>query len=389
MLSPWEEAGNQIPYRGNLKWLVPRTILFTLHGSRAYGTERPDSDWDYRGVAVAPIDYRDGLLRFAQAESKNHRLKQDKEPNEVNEEIEIAGDDAALDYVIYDLRKFISLATQCNPSILDILWAEDESVLVSTEAGTILRANKDLFLSRRVVHTYRGYAMSQLKRILRHRAWLLNPLKKQPERSDFGLPNKTLIPADQRAAAEAQTKKVVDGWEIDFGDLLEASKLHIQEQIENYLTELAIGTDEKYRAAGRLLGFEDNFIHLLEHERAYRQAQNNWKSYNHWVATRNPARAALEAKYGFDCKHASHLIRLLRMCREVLTEGVLRVRRPDAEELRGIINGAWSFDQLIAWATLQDQELLEISKTSQLPKNPPRAKINELCVYLHSLLPNK
>ena len=29
----------RIPYSGNLEWLVPRTILFTLFGSRAYGTD--------------------------------------------------------------------------------------------------------------------------------------------------------------------------------------------------------------------------------------------------------------------------------------------------------------------------------------------------------------
>jgi len=44
----------------------------------------------------------------------------------------------------------------------------------------------------------------------------------------------------------------------------------------------------------------------------------------------------LEAKFGFDTKHAMHLIRLLRMAREILETGVVHVKRPDAEELSAI-----------------------------------------------------
>ena len=58
----------EIPYTGNLKWLKERTILWVVHGSRCYGTNRPDSDYDFKGVCVPPRAYRDGFLNhFEQA----------------------------------------------------------------------------------------------------------------------------------------------------------------------------------------------------------------------------------------------------------------------------------------------------------------------------------
>ena len=77
-----------------------------------------------------------------------------------------------------------------------------------------------------------------------------------------------------------------------------------------------------------------------------------------------------------------HLVRLLRMCREILTEGVVRVKRPDAAELREIRNGAWSYDRLIEWAKGEDAALEAVYKTSTLPREPDRAAIDALCVAL-------
>ena len=77
-----------------------------------------------------------------------------------------------------------------------------------------------------------------------------------------------------------------------------------------------------------------------------------------------------------------HLVRLMTMCREILEEGVIRTRRPDAEFLLSIRNGAWSYDQLAAWAERQDSELTTLMSTSKLPKTPDRKKIDKLCVEM-------
>lgn len=345
-----------IPYNGNLDWLSRRTILYVVHGSRAYGTFRETSDYDYKGVTVPPRRYRDGFIHhFEQAEIK--------EP----------------DAVIYGLQKFMALATDCNPNIIEVLWVEEKGRLICTPAGQLLVDNRANFLSQKAVYTFRGYAMAQLKRIRTHKKWLLDPPDHQPTRAEFNLPQRTLIPADQLEAAMAEVQKKLDGWEIDFGELLDSEVLHIQEQLHRYLAELDIGTDEKFQAAARLIGYDENFLVLLDRERHYAAAQRNWVQYQEWKATRNVARAALEAQHGYDTKHGMHLVRLLRMCREILTEGIVRVNRPDAAELKAIRDGAWDYERLIAWAEEQDSELLEVAKTSPLPKSPDRVALDQLC----------
>lgn len=61
--------------------------------------------------------------------------------------------------------------------------------------------------------------------------------------------------------------------------------------------------------------------------------------YQSWRANRHPERAALEALHGYDTKHAAHLLRLYRMGIEILSEQVVRVRRPDAAWLREVLGG--------------------------------------------------
>jgi hypothetical protein len=96
-----------------------------------------------------------------------------------------------------------------------------------------------------------------------------------------------------------------------------------------------------------------------------------------------PNRAALEEKFGYDTKHAYHLVRLIRMCRETLLTGKVIVKRPDREELLSIRNGAWTYDQLIEFADSEEKSLSEIYNSSNvLPKTPDRNKIEQLCVEL-------
>lgn len=137
--------------------------------------------------------------------------------------------------------------------------------------------------------------------------------------------------------------------------------------------------DERFRAAGRLLGYEENFLVLLDNERRYRAARATWKQFNSWKRNRNPARAAMDAEFGYDGKHALHLVRLLRMCREILTEGRVDVRRPDAGELLGLVRGEWSYDKLMAWADEQDRELVELARHSDLPQRPDHEALDALC----------
>ena len=61
-------------------------------------------------------------------------------------------------------------------------------------------------------------------------------------------------------------------------------------------------------------------------------------------------RKNLVEKYGYDCKNAAHLIRLLRMGTEFLIDGQLYVLRHDASQLLEIKRGEWTLDQVMAEA---------------------------------------
>jgi hypothetical protein len=85
---------------------------------------------------------------------------------------------------------------------------------------------------------------------------------------------------------------------------------------------------------------------------------------------------------GFDGKHAAHLVRLMRMCREILETGAVIVKRPDRDELLAIRNGAWSYEQLMQWSEQEDRVLEEVMARSSLPNTPDSHTLDALCMSL-------
>lgn len=57
-------------------------------------------------------------------------------------------------------------------------------------------------------------------------------------------------------------------------------------------------------------------------------------------------RKQLVVEHGYDTKNAAHLVRLLRMGIEALTEGHIYVFRHDAEEIKSIKRGEWTLQQI-------------------------------------------
>lgn len=100
---------------------------------------------------------------------------------------------------------------------------------------------------------------------------------------------------------------------------------------------------------------------------------------NEILITRRNGKIAIQG----NTKHAYHLVRLIRMCREVLTTGKVIVKRPDREELLSIRNGAWSYEKLIEFAESEDDKLNELyHSTNVLPKIPNKEKLDQLCIKL-------
>ena len=364
--------------------LSEHTILLTVGGSRAYGIHHAGSDVDVKGVAIPPARYFHGFLEsFDQCDDAGPiQIFLDR----LNAREQAICAETKLEGVVYGLRKFARLCADSNPNLLETLFCRDDELRVCTPLGEKLRENARLFLSAKARHTFAGYATSQLRRIKGHRRWLLHPPKIKPTREGYGLPQRTLIPADQLMAAEAGIIKKMDEWEVDYGALDRSSVIHIQSQIGRFLAEIMETTDARWRCASRMIGYDENFMALLDRERRYKSAMREWQQYQSWKKNRNPARAKLESEYGFDVKHGAHLIRLLRMGREILTTGQVNVWRGDidAEELIAIRRGQWSYEKLVEEAEAENAHLEEIwcERSYVVPKTPDKEALDRLVVEL-------
>jgi predicted nucleotidyltransferase len=297
-----------------------RTILLVKHGSHAYGTNIEGSDEDFKGVCIKPKECYFGFMqKFEQHEHMGSKSD-------------------GVDKVIYSLEKFASLAAECNPNIIEVLHVDESDVLNMDEFGEQLRSIKDDFLSKKAKFTFAGYAHAQLHRIKTHRAWLLNPPKSVPDRKDFGLLDSTIVSKSELGAF-------------------------------NSMNDQGCADD-----------LPKSVVSLFVKEKAYQAAKTHYDQYINWVKTRNPARAEFEAKFGFDVKHGMHLIRLMRMCKEILVTGKVQVKRPDREELLAIRHGKRSYDDLVGEAEQLEAECDALYETSILPRESNRTKINSVIV---------
>jgi len=347
----------------HLSWMRDNTIFITTHGSRAYGTNRPDSDWDYKGVCIPPKQYYlSNQHKFEQA------ILQNPDP----------------DAVIYDLRKFMFLASQANPNVLEVLFTDPSDHILVSPVGQILLDNKEKFLSKRVKFTFQGYSYSQAKRMDLHRRYYLDPPKAPPTRKELGLPEQTLIPQDQLLATQAMIQKELDRLNFDFMENLdESNKIEIQNTMTEMLAEFKISKDDQWLSAAKKIGLDDNFIYLMQKEREYTGKKREWDHYQDWKKNRNAARAADEEKYGFDLKNAYQVYRLSVMSREMLETGKVLVKRPDREVLLEIRAGKWSYEQLMEAVDKENKKVDELYKTSNvLPNKPDLNAIDNLCMEL-------
>ncbi|MDY3553454.1 nucleotidyltransferase domain-containing protein [Gemmata sp. JC717] len=117
-------------------FVVYRVVL----GSRAFGLATESSDEDRRGVFLPPADWHWSLT---------------KPP----EQVEFFGD--GVEETDWEIEKFVRLALQANPNILETLWSP--VVLHADETGEELRRVRTAFLSKHLYRTYSGYVLSQFR----------------------------------------------------------------------------------------------------------------------------------------------------------------------------------------------------------------------------------
>lgn len=134
-------SGKEYNFLRENRHLGDNIILLGLGGSHAYGTETDTSDLDIRGCA---LNSREEIL--------------------CGENFEQVIDNAT-DTTIYSFRKLIHLLTDCNPNTIEILGLKPEHYLYLSDIGKQLLDNRKMFLSRKAVKSFGGYATAQFHRL--------------------------------------------------------------------------------------------------------------------------------------------------------------------------------------------------------------------------------
>lgn len=244
------------------------------------------------------------------------------------------------DCVFYELKKFIGLLLNCNPNVLSLLWLKPNQVIYESRLGERLRENRDIFVTKKAYHSFSGYGHDQFKR---------------------------MVSFNQEAQA-------------------------LMAQLEEQLTSLGIDPDSTNdgHSLRRLDGapFVGATTEMMAVVKQYRGERRRYYSGGYM----GQKRRELVRRVGYDAKNAAHLIRLLRMGIEFLTEGNLHVERADAAELLDIKRGGWPLERVKVEAARLFHLAQEAYVRSTLPPEPDRNRAERLCVQLiseyHSMSPN-
>lgn len=333
------------------KEVLMRENLLVKHlaGSHAYGTNLPTSDIDYRGVFCA--DKINICTPFYPI----------KEVEDSNEE----------DTKLFELSHFMKLCLDCNPNVIETLWVDTQDIVYAHPAYWILRQYAPDLLSTKIAYTTVGYANSQLKRIKGHNKWINNP---QPEQSPQMVDYVSMIQHFPKQPLQLPTmppdfnlRDLVNGWRlIPFGK--DTYGIYRAAGYTPYNKTTGALNDDYTEETRSSLGVPEYIIKFNSQE--YDAAKMQHQQYWDWKKNRNIKRSELEEKYGFDTKHAMHLVRLLRMGVEALEQGIIFVKRPDAKELLEIRNGAWTYEQILEYGDMMQAKIDQLLTTTSLRKKP-------------------
>ena len=306
-------------------------ILIGLGGSYAYGTNTENSDLDIRGCAL---------------NTKEEILTNKNFEQFVNEET---------DTTIYSFNKLVSLLSNSNPNTIEIMGLKPEHYLYIHPIGQELLNNAHLFLSKRAVHSFGGYANQQLRRM----ELLCNRNVSQSQKEQFILNTINNAMYDIKLAYQ------------DFTD--EEIKLYIDKAVqEGYDTEIFMDVNLKHYP-------------LRDYCSVWNEMKSIVSSYNK-IGKRNE-KAITHNKLG---KHMMHLVRLYMMCLDILEkEQIITYREAEHDLLMDIRNGKYldSNDQPIPefYEMVDDYEKkLDYAKlNTSLPDSPNYNKISEFVMNVN------
>ncbi len=305
-------------------------ILLTTGGSHAYGTNVETSDLDIRGITLEREKEVLGLSNFEQFE--NH----------------------ATDTTIYGFRKIISLLLNCNPNVIEMLGTKDEHLFILSEEGKLLRDNVDLFLSKKALHSFGGYATAQLRRLQNALARDNYPQEEKEKHILNSINN--------------QMRHLQENYAEFTGDEI---KLYIDKSEKvDYDTEI-------------FMDIKLSHYPLRNFKSMYSEMNNIVKDYSK-LNSRNKKKDDLHLN-----KHGMHLVRLLLMGTEILEgKGINTYRESDRDFLLEIRNGKYQkedgsfYQEFFDMVDKLEQRKKYASDNSPLPSKPNFNKIEALVIEI-------
>jgi hypothetical protein len=334
-------------------------LLECLSGSRAYGTDTPESDTDTRGIFIAPRELFYGLSF----------------PEQIS--------DATNDTTFYEIGRFIELLVKNNPNILELIFTSGDAVLQRSPLLDALEPHD--YLSKLCEQTFAGYAVSQIGKARGLNKKIVNP---QPEKrrpaSDFChvIQGQGSIPLQQFLAERRIA--VEDCALVNIPHMRDVHALfHDPGGTLGYrgIFKSDDSTEVRFSSVPKEA---EPIAHLAYNPDAFKRHCRQHKEYWDWVNNRNDARYHTNIEHGknYDSKNLMHTFRLLDMAEEIAREKTLTVRRPNAEFLMKIRRGEFDYDELIKMAEEKIANIAELYKTADLPDQPDWEKANSTLVKI-------
>ena len=301
--------------------------MLCLGGSWAYGTNVPTSDVDIRGCAT------------------NNKVQ-----ILTNQNFEQVCD-STTDTTIYSFNKLISLLSNCNPNTIELLGNNPEHYIYLNDVGKQLIENRKLFLSKKAIKSFGGYANQQLNR----------------------LNNKAVRKVSQSEQEEHILKTILHNAETVFKEKYfplndnDCIKLYIDKAVNGELeTEIFMDVNLRHYP-------------LRDYKAMWSEMHNIVQSYA-TVGARND-KAAAKGKLG---KHMMHLCRLFLMCFDILEkEEIITYRTDEHDFLMSIRNGDYldnndqPIPEFFEMVNEYEKRLEYDKKNTNLPENPNYKMINE------------
>ena len=306
-------------------------ILIGLGGSYAYGMNKDSRDLDIRGIY---LNKKEEVLLGIDFEQVV---------------------DEKTDTTIYSFNKMIELLTKMNPNTCEILGLQDWQYFYLHPIGKELLENRKMFLSKICIHTFGGYASSQLRRMENKAARLVG-----------------------QAQNEAYILKSINNAKYDFKNRYYPHndsdvKLYIDTAVqEGYDSEIFMDVCLKHYPLRDWAGMWNEMKAIVS-------------SYNK-IGKRNE-KAISHDKLG---KHMAHLIRLYMMCIDILEkEEIITYRTDEHDLLMSIRNGEFLDENRQPSTEFYDllneyEKRFDYAKNNtSLPDVPDHKRINEFKMYVN------